>query len=1200
MSSTLLSLQKLFTKGIPRNLLVIKFTTLFLFLGLLQVSASSYSQNVTLSLKNVGLQEVFTNINKQTGFQFFYKDEFLKKAGNVSVNVKNMPLSQALSECFKNLPITFSIVEKTIVLKETENNNENKAKLFNPIIDIVLKGTVTNADGSPLEGVSIVVKENGKTFLSDASGSFKVIAAPGQTLVLSYIGYKTIIHKVDQLVQIWVTMVPEVANLKAVEIMNTGYQRISKERSAGSFSTVTNEQIKFKSGSMNVLDRIEGLVPGIAVNYGTGNEKFLIRGLSSIQASRQPLIVVDGIPLSDFNLVKTLVNPDDVESINVLRDATAASIWGSSAANGVIVITTKKGRISNEQKKIKVRFNSFVSFKGRPELDYAKMMTTSDFLASSKSVFSATNYPWATVTNTVGATPIIPPHERIQYDLSRGLISQASADSKFDSLSQLNNKSQINDNLTQGSLLSNNSLTFDGGGAFHSYYGSLAYTLDKSDTKTNLNRYQLNLRQNFNFSSSVKLDLLTNFSYEKTSKFLLTSLPFNNSNYLPYAMFSDANGNPLSQAYLKRQEEFRASSEASSKINLNYIPLSESGKTLNDQVNLTSRINAGLTVKLAKGLSYEGRAQFQHGSLENYEYYSQDSYKVRDELVFFTKAPTVVGGSPTYYLPSKGGLYTTQNNTSTSWTLRNQLNYDRNFNQKHQLNVIAGTEIRTDLYKSVQTNRRGYDFQTLTYSLYNEDSLATVGVSNPVNYMTGRTTNNLFTAKPVQYLETEKRFFSAYSNAAYTFDRKYSLNGSIRIDQSNLFGTNKSLQYKPIWSLGGAWNISRENFFKVTQINNLNLRLTYGLAGNAPNPGYAGPFDIVSASNVAYFSGMGIGYTILVPRNDNIHWERTATTNFGVDFAILNNRISGTIDIYKKLTTDLLGYQPVDPTSGWSYAYNNLGNIENNGFEFQLNTNNISTKNFRWSTTFTISYNKNKITSLKTASPVTTSGKVNATLIEGYSAYSLFGYNYMGLDKNGNPYAFKSNGTDTAKLLGDLTVNDVAYMGSTQPLWYGGITNNISYKQFSLSFMIVYNFGNVMRRDVNQFYTGRLSTNIPTYFNDRWQVAGDELKTDVPKYVGNTAQNSLRYVNLYTQGNSNVVSASYAKLRDLTLSYQIPSKLIDKIGFADFSVYAQVNNVLLWKNNNYDIDPEYYNLGTGVRSSIMPAFYTIGFKTSFK
>jgi len=1181
------------------SFLVFKFTVICFFLALLQVSAKSFSQNVTLSMDGVSLQKIFNDINRQTGRQFFFKDELLNKAGKVSIHVKDMPLKDALTICFATLPITYVMTENSIVLKDKSAVSESP-NLIDTLKIVSIKGKIVDTTGAPLDGVTVIVKETRSASVTDVDGTFKIDAYPGQTILVFSIGFKNTQRKVEANKQFIITLSPEIVNLRAVEIVNTGYQKITKERSAGSFSTLTNEEIKNKTNSMNVVDRIEGMVPGVAVNYGSGNEKFLIRGLSSIQAARSPLIVVDGVPMSDYNTVKTMINPDDVESISVLRDATASSIWGSSAANGVIVITTKKGKPSSANQKIRVKYNGFVSMKGIPELDYYNMMNTGEFLTASKKVFSNTDYPWANAINSVGATPIIPPHERIQYDLARGIISQATANARFDSLGQYNNRDQINKYLTQPSLLSNHSLSFEGGSNFHSYYGSLAYTLDQSDNKTNLNRYQMNLRQIFNFSPSIKFDLLTNVSYEKTSKYLLTGLPYSNSNYIPYAMFADATGNPLSQAYLKRLEEFRATSETASKINLDYIPLSEPDKTLNDQINMTSRINAGLSIKLLKGLTYEGRAQYQRGSFENYEYYNQDAYKVRDELAYFTKAATIVGSNPTYYLPSKGGHYSTQNNTTTSWTLRNQLNYDRVFNQKHQLNIIAGTEVRDELTKSVQTYRRGYDYQTLTYSLYNEDSLAVLGVTNPVNYLTGRTTNNLLTSKPVTYLESERRFVSGYSNAAYTFDRRYTLNGSIRYDQSNLFGTNKSLQYKPIWSLGAGWNVSKEKFFNVDKINNLNFRFTYGLAGNAPNPGYAGPFDIVSASNVAYFSGMGLGYTILVPRNDNIRWERTATTNAGIDFAILNNRISGTVDVYKKLTTDLLGYQPADPTSGWSYTYNNLGDIENKGIEIQLTTNNIVGKNFRWSTNFTLAYNKNKITNLKPASVLTTSGKINSTFVEGYSAYGLFAYQYQGLDANGNPYAFKTNGKDTARLLGDLTANDPLFAGTTQPLWFGGITNNLSYKQFSLSFLIVYNFGNVMRRDVNQYYTGRLSTNIPVYFNDRWQVAGDELKTNVPKYIGNTALNSQRYVNLYTQGNTNIESASYAKLRDITLSYQLPQKSISRLGFNEFSIYTQVNNLMLWKNNNYDIDPEYYSLSAGTRTSKMPPFFTIGVRTSFK
>jgi TonB-linked SusC/RagA family outer membrane protein len=1168
------------------------FTAAFIFL-----SSVVFGQRVTLNLKEVPLQQVLKEMNAQTGRQFFFKDELLEKAGKVSVSVRNMPLEDALALCFRNTSLTFSIVGSTIVVKEKAVPEK---KTLQELVAFTIRGKVTDTSGTIVEGASISIIETKRTVVTDAGGDFIIEAKPGQTMLISNVGFEAQTKQITDAGMIRISLVPAASSLKAVELVNTGYQRLPKERSAGSFSTASNESFRNKSVSMNVIDRLEGLIPGLAVNYGSGNEKFLIRGLSSIQGSRSPLIVVDGVPLADFNQVRSTVNPEDVENVTVLRDATAASIWGAAAANGVIVITTRRGKNVTGAQKIKVRYSGFLSLKGRPDLDYYQMMNTTDFLAASKQVFSAVNNPWANVINSVGVTPIVPPHERIQYDLSRGLISQSVADARFDSLSKLNNRDQINQYLTQPSLLSNHTISLDGGSAFHTYYGSIAYTLDKSDTKNNLNRYQMNLRQVFTFSPAVKLDLISNLSFEKTNRFLLTGLPASNSNYLPYAMFADANGNPLSQAYLKRLEEFRGNSESLSRINLDYVPLNEPATTLNDQQALTARVNAGLTVKLWKGLSYEGRAQFQQGGTDGYEYYDQNSYRVRDERVFFTRTPAVAGGLPTYYLPTKGGHYLTNNVTSRGWTVRNQLNYDKVFAGKHQLNMIAGTELRSDLTKSVQTYRRGYDFQTLTYAVYNEDSLARLGVISPVNFLTGRTTSNLLSSKPVTYTEVERRFFSAYSNAAYTFDKKYTLNSSIRFDQSNLFGTNRSLQYKPIWSVGGAWNVSRESFFDVKAVDNLNLRLTYGLAGNAPNPGFAGPFDIVSASNPAYFSGMGIGYTILVPRNENIRWERTATVNAGIDFSLFDSRISGSVDVYKKSTTDLLGYQPVDPTSGWSFAYNNLGNLENRGIEIQLNTQNVSGKHFKWNTLFTISYNKNQINRLKTASPLTTSGKVNAQFVEGYSAFGVFAYDYKGLDSKGNPYSFKTNGTDTARRLAELTVNDLLYMGTSQPLWFGGITNQISYKQFSLSFLIVYNLGNVMRRDVNQYYTGRLANNIPVYFKDRWMKAGDEAVTDVPRYEGSTALNGLRYVNIYTQGSTNVVSAGYAKLRDLTLAYTLPKGLLSNVSMTDAQFYVQLNNVMLWRNNSFNIDPEYFNLNNGVRNAAMPAFYTIGFRTSFK
>ena len=1097
-----------------QTLLIMKFTTVLLLAAFLQVSAKGVSQQVSLKFNHVSLIKVFSEIERQTGYSFIYGKKAIELSKPISIDISNLLLTDALKKVFQSQPFEFKIIDNYIVVsKKNETNLDDLLSLNESAKEPVeISGMVLNSETKlPLESASVMIAETHKAVLTDIDGNFSIHVLPGQSLIISYVGYKETTIKVgSNLEPLKIYLTPVLNQLKVVEIINTGYQRLPKERSAGSFSNVTKEEIMNKSASMNVVDRMEGLVPGLAVNYGSSNDKFLVRGLTSINASRTPLVVVDGVPILDYNSVQALVNPEDVESITVLRDATAASIWGAAAANGVIVITTKKGKMNSAYQKIKIKFNSFVTMKGRPDLNYYNMMDSKGYLATAQSVFSITNNPWANVISSSGAIPIVPPHERIQYDLARGLISQSTATAEFDSLSQYSNRGQINDYLTQPSVLFNNSLTFDGGSAFHSYYGSFAYVLDKSSNKTNLNRYQLNLHQDFKFSKNIRFDILTNISYQTVHKTLLPGLPYGNSNYTPYAMFADASGKHLSQAYLTRMPEFQLSSQTASGINLDYIPLDEPSNTQNNQANLTARINAGLNIKLSKSLNYEARAQYQRGTMNYYDYYNQSSYKVRNELVYFTQAPVAPSTSPTYYLPSTGGQYNTHDTIGSSWTVRNQFTYDKMWNGKHQITAIAGAEVRDNLVKVTSTQTRGYDYQTETSVLYNQASLASPGVSSPVNYLPGVTTNNTLISTPVTFTQTEQRFVSGYSNAAYTYNGKYSINSSIRFDQSNLFGTSTSLQYKPIWSVGGKWNISKESFFKIKCFDNLSLRATYGLAGNAPNPGFAGPYDIVSASSVAYFSGLGLGYTIIVPRNNEIKWESTATTNIGLDFAVFKNRITGSVDVYKKSTSNLLGYQPADPTSGWSYTYTNLGNMENKGIEIQINSLNISTKNFKWTTTFNISYNKNLITNLATAAPLTVSTKVNSSYVQGYSAYSVFAYNNKGLDGNGNPYAFKTNGTDTARLLADFTVNDILYKGSTQPLWYGGITNNFSYKGFSLSFLVIYNLGNSMRRDVNQMYTGRLGANIPVYFNNRWQNPGDELKTDVPKYIGNAALNSSR------------------------------------------------------------------------------------------
>jgi TonB-dependent SusC/RagA subfamily outer membrane receptor len=369
----------------------------------LQVSAAGFSQTVTLKMKNAGLQQVFREINRQTGYEFFFRDDFLKKAGKVDIELQNMPLEKALALCFERLPLSYSIIDRTIVVREkaTEIKPASEAPEATPI-----RGRVTDAEGRPLSGATVAVKNSDKTTITDASGNFSIEADPGQTLVITYVGFTATEIPVRQgMPALRITLSATVSELNAVALVSTGYQQLPKERSAGSFATVTNESFRNKSISMNLIDRLEGLVPGLAVGYGRNTDKFLFRGLTSVNADRSPLFVVDGVPIYDLNTLTSLVNPEDVESVNVLRDATAASIWGAAAANGVVVVTTKKGKMSSGPKKVQVNYNGFASFRGRPDMDYFNLMSSGQLVTAGREIFDIVAYPWATVTTASSNRP---------------------------------------------------------------------------------------------------------------------------------------------------------------------------------------------------------------------------------------------------------------------------------------------------------------------------------------------------------------------------------------------------------------------------------------------------------------------------------------------------------------------------------------------------------------------------------------------------------------------------------------------------------------------------------------------------------------------------------------------------------------------------------------------------------------------------
>ncbi len=1207
-----------------KTFLVMKLTTILVLTVCMQAGATGFGQHISISGQNMTLKKVFSEIQKESGYSFLYYDRDLENARSVTIDVRNANLVDVLNQVFAEQPLTYRIIEKTVVI----NERTARTNMEGSFLPVDIRGRVVNEEGEGIAGVAIEVKGTKNVTTSDNEGLFLLKNVPSNsTIVFTGINIETREVRVFRASDIAIVTLKKRISFQdeIVITVNTGYQSISKERSAGSYAKPNMDIVQSRSTSMNILQRLDGLIPGLTVNNTPFTKNpFLIRGLSTIGVddgssdsyvgtSPNPLYVVDGIPIDDVSSI----NPQDVADITVLKDATAASIWGARATNGVIVITTKKG---SANQKLKVQYDGFINFQGRPDLSYIPVLTSKQFIQTARELFNDTTggglsqpelFPWETISADIGTSGVgIAPHERILYDQYRGLITADQANKSLDSLAGINNLQQIRDLFYRNASIMNHTLSVSGGGRVHSFYGSLAYTNTTSPRPGEKNNtYKVNLRQDFKVNPWLQFYLITDL----TNTIISTKRePAIDNRFYPYQLFRDKDGGNIAVPYVGNfSEEVRLDDEARSRINLNYVPLDEVNYGYTKRDILMNRITGGARINLFKGLRFEGVYGYIKGANRTTSYDDAKSYLVRNELLQFTVAPTV-GSTPVYYLPNTGGRYATYNMSQRNWTVRNQLIYDNSWNNRlHQLTVLAGQEAQDQLSITNSGLVRGYNEELQTYGFVDYKSLATDGVSGPVlenNYGRSLLYNR---DGPFSQLEYESRFTSYYANAGYTYNKKYIINGSWRVDKSNLFGLDKSAQNRPVWSAGVKWMLSSEDFMKsISWLNLLALRATYGITGNSPTPGTASSYDVMAAQSSNFLPG-GRGLTIATAANPRLTWERTQTMNLGIDFAILKNRVNAAIDVYNKKTDDLLGSMIVNGFTGYSSIIGNFGSLRNRGIEFSINSLNVRSGNFSWSTILSLAYNKNIVTQVNTPTAITDSyTQIYSQYVTGYPAFSIFAYKYAGLDGMGDPQIYLKDKSITKTPYASLP-SDLVHMGTYQPVWSGGLSNIFSYKSFTLTANTVFNLGHVMRRDVgpNQYlggtYSGRLILHgdILSYssqsgftggqlhpdFLNRWKQPGDEKKTNVPAYVANQSESdSRRDIEYYRKADINVVSASYIKLRDITLMYNLPKSLLQHIKTEEISFRIQVSNIMLWKANKYGIDPEFQDAFNGSRSPVSP------------
>ncbi len=1148
---------------------------------------------VTLDLKDAGIEQFFREIKRQTSLDFAYNDEQTRQAGLITVSARNENVDGVLDRVLTPRGLAWRLSGSVITVTRAAAPQT---------ASFTVRGRVTDKDGNPLPGVSVVVRGSVAGTSTGRDGEYTLTVRDNgpATLLYSFIGMKGEQRTATSDQTIDVVMAEERFTVR--DVIVTGFQNIRNEDATGSFAVVRAEDLE-KRYSGKLIERLEGLIPGL-VSYNTGLNQssggYTIRGINTFTNSINPLIVVDGLPVEG-----TIddVNMDDVASVTVLRDAAAAAIYGARSANGVLVITTKSGRTD----KVEIGISADFTIHRKPDYGYLNHMDGTQQVeleaASFRAAYANPNY-----TMFLGMLPMLMPQGYLTpvYSLFNqrytGAITDAQLDEGIEALKGHNFLDDYTEHALRNEFVQRYNLSVRGRSGklasnfvanFASSNTGLIHTHDRTVNLSYKGDYPAAKWLDLHFGANINMN--RNKSHYNT----YATDPFSVPAYI--RMFGE-DGN---RAYYSTMLAYAADPNITGNSELKPMTFNHLDELERDFVNnsrTNSRFFAHADFRITEALT--AGAQFQYESIRGaYSGYSEvESYTSRYMYNMFTTP------AKAHLMPDGGSLRSSDSN-GAYYTFRVQADYNKTFRGKHFVNAIAGAEVRQTGYRETRGILLGYDDQLLTHQMGYTDLDAMR--ANRTTAMFPYSEGNCYSTYIAPWFgvsETEHHYTSYYANANYVCDHRYSLFASLRKDYTDLFGTDRKFRGRPLWSVGAAWNISNEAFMQdATFVNALKLRLSYGCTGNIDQ--YTSSYMTASSSTNAY-TGARMS-TLDVPPNDQLRWEKTSTFNIGADYTLWEGRLGGTLDWYRKYSTDLLALTPLDPSEGFSSLTINNGEVLNTGVEFSLTGRWLRTpgNHLRWNTTFNLGLNKNEIrrVDLKPVSAMDVIGRTSAGpgLVEGRPIRALYSLPYAGLA----PLANGATGREVQWMLanGDLTTGtpqtflpeDAVYSGALDPKTTLGLSNELAYGNWTLSCLLVYYGGHKMRADqVYNFYsylgynyTGTVSKELAK----GWSDANPDSDLPGSGYYAPTASGAtfMQYADRYIQ------PAGFIKLRSLNVSYRVPENVCKKIGADGLTLRAQGNNLWMWTENGPGVDPEANNAYAGGRTLRTPASFTFSLNVQF-
>lgn len=1088
-------------------------------------------------------------------------------------------------------------------------NAQKKATTQQTTPTKIMRGYVCDETNAPMSGVVVRNLTTKRNVVTDRDGRFILpCRGAGDDITLTFIGKRTLEAKSE--LEGVVNFMMEDDESVLGDVVVTGYQTIKRTNATGSFGYVDSKKLT-QQMHKDLLSSLEGQVAGLRfdINPNTGESNPILRGVGTLSTNvgTQPLIVIDNIPTS---MTLDEINPYDVESVTVLKDAAASSIYGALAANGVIVISTKQGKENGVR--VNVNADWFISTK--PDFKSMHYAETGDVIDFQTEMYKAAVAKAGGEANYFTTPNYYKPLFQLYRDQFEGVITDADVNQTLAKWRNVNYYDQFRDNMWRTALTQRYNVSMTSHTGRSNQYVSFNYEHSKDRmVNDNSNIFSLYFKSSFNLKKWMTLNTGIDMRMSKSSS---PETSFTQESFDPYTAICDDQGNPVALPYAN-YSGYAGSAVNGTVVNnfadhpsfrpFSFNPLEVLNENIENERRTRIRPFVSADIKFLDMFKYSFLYQYEWTDFKRELLSDKDSYMMR------MTHNAMIDTNGVSHLPD-GSRYNQFNSSSKRYTLRNQLSFDKTLEGGHTINAATGLEFRESHTPPTMEERiYGFNSQSLTGSRMDWETLATTGIES---LLTGSTVK--LASPSVTKTDVKHRYASYYITGNYSYNYKYNVSASIRWDEADLFGLDTREQKHPLWSVGAGWTLSEEKFLKSAEswLTYLKLRASYGVNGNVDQSSttyFVAKYKKMSTS----LQPMGGGLNYLEYDGDDLpnpklRWEKTATTNIGVDFRLFKNYIRGNIEYYNRHGKDLLVRRFMDSTLGTDSRVVNNGEIRNRGLEFSITGNIINTADWGFSVTLTHAVNKNKVIAVDEdpnwiannyiLSPTNyfKKGESYNTLwayrlgrvVNGYPVIlDADGHEMAEFDENGNMKSF----TNSTTLKGtDALVN----MGTITPTYNGSLGLNLRYKGFELNALLVYAGGNKLRMDVADLSESGYYMRS-THILDRWTTAnnnGVRMYLDMDETAQQYASDLSGW---WKYSDKQVKDADYLKLRSINLAYNLPQSVCKKLRLSNLRLTLQANNLFYWSKAGSDIDPESYSLGTGTRVVNQPRTFSIGLSTSF-